>query len=151
VQRRELHVSPQPTWGKLIDELLGEIVEPTLIQPTFIRDYPIDISPLSKASPDDPQHVERFEIFVGGLEMGNAYSELNDPLVQRQRFEQQGLGATAGDEEAHPMDEDYILALMHGMPPTGGLGVGVDRLTMLLSDQNSIREVILFPHMRSGD
>jgi len=151
VQHRGLHVSPQPTWGKLIDELLGEIVEPTLIQPTFIKDYPIDISPLSKASPHDPQHVERFEIFVGGLEIGNAYSELNDPLVQRERFEQQGLGATAGDEEAHPMDEDYILALMHGMPPTGGLGVGVDRLTMLLSDQNSIREVILFPHMRGGD
>jgi len=151
VQRRGLHVSPQPTWGKLIDELLGEIVEPTLVQPTFIQDYPIDISPLSKALPDDPQHVERFEIFVGGLEMGNAYSELNDPLAQRERFEQQGLGAKAGDEEAHPMDEDYILALMHGMPPTGGLGVGVDRLTMLLTDQTSIREVILFPPMRSAD
>lgn len=151
VQRRGLHVSPQPTWGKLIDELLGEIVEPTLIQPTFIKDYPIDISPLAKASPDDAQHVERFEIFVGGLETGNAYSELNDPLVQRERFEQQGLGAKAGDEEAHPMDEDYVLALMHGMPPTGGLGVGVDRLTMLLTDQTSIREVILFPHMRSDD
>jgi lysyl-tRNA synthetase class 2 len=151
VQRRGLNVSPQPTWGKLIDELLGEIVEPTLIQPTFIKDYPIDISPLSKAMPDDPQHVERFEIFVGGLETGNAYSELNDPLVQRERFEEQGLGAKAGDEEAHPMDEDYVLALMHGMPPTGGLGIGVDRLTMLLTDQTSIREVILFPHMRSED
>lgn len=151
VQRRRLPVSPQPTWGKLIDELLGEMVEPTLIQPTFIKDYPLDISPLAKAAPQDPQHVERFEIFVGGLESGNAYSELNDPLVQRERFEQQGLGAKAGDEEAHPMDEDYILALMHGMPPTGGLGVGVDRLTMLLTDQTSIREVILFPHMRSED
>ncbi len=151
VRRRELDVSPQLTWGKLIDELLGEIVEPTLIQPTFIKDYPIDISPLSKASPDDPQHVERFEIFIGGMETGNAYSELNDPLVQRERFEQQGLGAQAGDDEAHPMDEDYILALMHGMPPTGGLGVGVDRLTMLLTDQTSIREVILFPLMRSHE
>ena len=151
VHKRGLGVSPQPTWGKLIDELLGEIVEPTLIQPTFIKDYPIDISPLAKGAPDDPQHVERFEIFVGGLETGNAYSELNDPLVQRERFEQQGLGAKAGDEEAHPMDEDYILALMHGMPPTGGLGIGVDRLTMLLTDQTSIREVILFPHMRSHD
>jgi lysyl-tRNA synthetase class 2 len=148
VRRRQLNVSPQPTWGKLIDELLGEMVEPILVQPTFIKDYPIDISPLAKASPGMPGHVERFEIFVGGLETGNAYSELNDPLVQRQRFEQQGLGAEAGDEEAHPMDEDYILALMHGMPPTGGLGVGVDRLTMLLTDQTSIREVILFPHMR---
>jgi len=151
VQRRRLNISPQPTWGKLIDELLGEIVEPTLIQPTFIKDYPIDISPLAKASPDNPRHVERFEIFVGGLETGNAYSELNDPLVQRERFEQQGLGAKAGDDEAHPMDEDYVLALMHGMPPTGGLGVGVDRLTMLLTDQTSIREVILFPHMRGED
>jgi lysyl-tRNA synthetase class 2 len=151
VQRRGLNVSSQPTWGKLIDELLGEIVEPTLVQPTFIKDYPVDISPLAKASPYDPQHVERFEIFVGGLETGNAYSELNDPLVQRERFEQQGLGAKAGDEEAHPMDEDYVLALMHGMPPTGGLGVGVDRLTMLFTDQTSIREVILFPHMRSEE
>ena len=151
VQRRGLEVSPQPTWGKLIEELLGEIVEPTLIQPTFIKDYPLDISPLAKASADDPQHVERFEIFIGGLETGNAYSELNDPLVQRERFEQQRLVAKAGDEEAHPMDEDYILALMHGMPPTGGLGIGVDRLTMLLTDQTSIREVILFPHMRSKE
>jgi lysyl-tRNA synthetase class 2 len=151
VRRRELDVSPQPTWGKLIDELLGEIVEPTLIQPTFIKNYPIDISPLAKPAPDDPQHVERFEIFVGGLETGNAYSELNDPLLQRERFEQQGVGAQAGDEEAHPMDEDYVMALMHGMPPTGGLGIGVDRLTMILTDQTSIREVILFPHMRSRD
>jgi len=151
IRRRELDVSPQPTWGRLIDELLGEMVEPTLTQPTFIKDYPTDISPLAKASPDDPHHVERFEIFIGGLESGNAYSELNDPLVQRERFEQQGLGAAAGDEEAHPMDEDYVLALMHGMPPTGGLGIGVDRLTMLLTDQTSIREVILFPHMRSKD
>jgi lysyl-tRNA synthetase class 2 len=151
VQRRRLNVTPQPTWGKLIDELLSETVEPTLIQPTFIKDYPIDISPLAKASPEDPRHVERFEIFMGGLEMGNAYSELNDPLVQRERFEQQGQGAQAGDYEAHPMDEDYILALMHGMPPTGGLGIGVDRLTMLLTDQTSIREVILFPHMRAEE
>ena len=126
-------------------------MEPTLIQPTFIKDYPIDISPLAKAVPGDPNHVERFEIFVGGVETGNAYSELNDPLVQRERFEQQGRSAKAGDEEAHPMDEDYVLALMHGMPPTGGLGIGVDRLTMLLTDQTSIREVILFPHLRGRE
>lgn len=151
VRRRGLDVSPQPTWGKLIDELLGEIVEPTLIQPTFIKDYPVDISPLAKSSPDDPTHVERFELFIGGLETGNAYSELNDPLVQRERFEQQGQIARAGDVEAHPMDEDYLLALMHGMPPTGGLGIGVDRLTMLFTDQISIREVILFPHLRSRE
>ncbi|MGQ9500886.1 MAG: lysine--tRNA ligase [Anaerolineae bacterium] len=151
VRRRGLDVSPQPTWGKLIDELLGEIVEPTLIQPTFIKDYPVDISPLAKSLPDDPTHVERFELFIGGLETGNAYSELNDPLVQRERFEQQGQIARAGDAEAHPMDEDYLLALMHGMPPTGGLGIGVDRLTMLFTDQTSIREVILFPHLRSRE
>lgn len=151
VTRRGLDISPQPTWGKLIDELLSETVEPTLIQPTFIKDYPVDISPLAKASPDDPTHVERFELFIGGLESGNAYSELNDPLTQRERFVQQGAVARAGDVEAHPMDEDYVLALMHGMPPTGGLGVGVDRLTMLMTDQTSIREVILFPHMRSRD
>jgi lysyl-tRNA synthetase class 2 len=151
VQRRDLDVSPQPTWGKLVEELLGTIVEPTLTQPTFIKDYPIDISPLAKAMPDDPLHVERFEIFLGGMETGNAYSELNDPLAQRERFEQQGVGAQAGDVEAHPMDEDYILALMHGMPPTGGLGIGIDRLTMLLTDQTSIREVILFPHLRVED
>ena len=151
VRRRGLDVSPQPTWGKMIDELLGEIVEPTLIQPTFIKDYPVDISPLAKSSPDDPTHVERFELFIGGLETGNAYSELNDPLVQRERFEQQGEIARAGDAEAHPMDEDYLLALLHGMPPTGGLGIGVDRLTMLFTNQISIREVILFPHMRSKE
>ncbi len=151
VERRGLGLSPQPTWGKLVDELLGEIVEPKLIQPTFIKDYPVDISPLAKAVPGDPTHVERFEIFVGGIETGNAYSELNDPLAQRERFEQQGRSAKAGDEEAHPMDEDYVLALMHGMPPTGGLGIGVDRLTMLFTDQTSIREVILFPHMRSRE
>jgi lysyl-tRNA synthetase class 2 len=151
VRRRGLDVSPEPTWGKLIDELLGEVVEPTLIQPTFIKDYPIDISPLAKASPQDPTHVERFEIFMGNLECGNAYSELNDPLTQRERFEQQGLGAAAGDEEAHPMDEDYVMALMHGMPPTGGLGIGIDRLAMLMTDQISIREVILFPHLRAKD
>ena len=111
----------------------------------------MDISPLSKAVPGDPDHVERFEIFFGGFEAGNAYSELNDPVVQRERFEQQGRGAKAGDEEAHPMDEDYVLALMHGMPPTGGLGIGIDRLTMLLTDQTSIREVILFPHLRGRE
>ena len=149
--RRGINVSPQPTWGRLIDELLSEKVEPSLMQPTFIKDYPVDISPLAKASPDDPTHVERFEMFIGGLESGNAYSELNDPLAQRERFERQRLGAMAGDEEAHPMDEDYVLALMHGMPPTGGLGIGVDRLTMLFTDQTSIREVILFPHMRSRE
>ncbi len=147
-QRRQLEVSPQPTWGKLVDELLGEYVEPTIVNPTFIHTFPLDISPLSKQNPADPRMVERFEAFIVGIEVGNAYSELNDPLTQRQRFVEQQAG---GDEEAHVMDDDYVLALMHGMPPTGGLGIGIDRVVMLLTDQQSIREVILFPHMRARE
>ncbi len=147
-QRRKLDVSPQANWGKLVGELLGEYVEPTLIQPTFVHTFPLDISPLSKQNPEDPRMVERFEAFVAGMEVGNAYSELNDPILQRQRFLDQQKD---GDEEAHTMDEDYVMALMQGMPPTGGLGIGVDRLTMLLTDQQSIREVILFPHMRARE
>jgi lysyl-tRNA synthetase class 2 len=150
-QKLKLNVSPQPTWGKLVDELLGEYVEPTIISPTFIHTYPLDISPLAKQNPDDPRVVERFEIFVAGMEMGNAYSELNDPVTQRQRFLEQQQGSDAGDDEAHLMDDDYVMALMQGMPPTGGLGIGIDRLTMLLTDQQSIREVILFPHMRTKE
>jgi lysyl-tRNA synthetase class 2 len=128
-----------------VGELLSEYVEPTIVNPTFIHTFPLDISPLSKQSPDDPRMVERFEAFVTGMEIANAYSELNDPVIQRQRFLEQ---QKAGDEESHQMDDDYVMALMQGMPPTGGLGLGVDRLTMLLTDQQSIREVILFPHMR---
>ena len=147
-QRLKLDVSPQPTWGKLVEELLGEYVEPTIVNPTFIHTYPIDISPLAKQNPDDPRVVERFEVYVAGMEIGNAYSELNDPVLQRRRFiEQQQMG----DEEAHVVDDDYVIALMHGMPPTGGLGIGVDRVVMLLTDQPSIRDVILFPHMRARD
>ncbi|MCB0170474.1 MAG: lysine--tRNA ligase [Anaerolineae bacterium] len=147
-QRRNLKVTPQPSWGKLVDELLGEYVEPTIVNPTFIHTFPLDISPLAKQSPTDPRVVERFEAFVVGMEIGNAYSELNDPVAQRQRFlEQQQIA----DAESHAMDEDYVLALMQGMPPTGGLGIGVDRVVMLLTDQQSIREVILFPHMRSKE
>ena len=144
-QSLKLDVSPQPTWGKLVDELLGEYVQPDIVNPTFIHTFPLDISPLSKQSPDDPRVVERFEVFVAGMEVGNAYSELNDPLLQRQRFLDQ---QQTDDEEAHQVDDDYVIALMHGMPPTGGLGIGVDRIVMLLTDQQSIREVILFPHMR---
>lgn len=144
-QRLKLNVSPQPNWGKLVGELLGEYVEPTIVNPTFIHTFPLDISPLSKQQPDDPRMVERFEAFVVGMEIANAYSELNDPIIQRQRFLEQQKDA---DEEAHVMDDDYIMALMQGMPPTGGLGMGVDRLTMLLTNQQSIREVILFPQMR---
>jgi len=144
-QRRNLEVSPQTSWGKLVDELLGEYLEPTIVNPTFIHTFPLDISPLSKQSPDDPRVVERFEAFVAGMEIANAYSELNDPVVQRQRFLEQQAD---GDEEAHVVDDDYVMALMQGMPPTGGLGVGMDRVTMLLTNQQSIREVILFPQMR---
>jgi lysyl-tRNA synthetase class 2 len=150
-QKLKLEVSPQPTWGKLVDELLGEYIEPTIVNPTFIHTYPLDISPLAKQSPADPRVVERFEVFVAGMEMGNAYSELNDPIAQYQRFLDQRQGSEAGDDEAHAMDEDYIMALMHGLPPTGGLGIGIDRLVMLLTDQQSIREVILFPHMRARE
>lgn len=147
-QSAGLKVAPQPTWGKLVDELFGEFVEPALIQPTFVHTYPVDISPLSKQSPDNPRVVERFEAVVANMEIGNAYSELNDPLLQRERFESQRTQHQAGDEEAHPIDEDYVTALMYGMPPTGGLGIGVDRLVMLLTNQDSIREVILFPAMK---
>jgi lysyl-tRNA synthetase class 2 len=144
--KRGLEVSPQSSWGKLVDELLGEYLEPTIVNPTFIHTFPVDISPLSKQNPDDPRVVERFEAFVAGMEIANAYSELNDPIVQRQRFLEQQQTA---DEEAHQVDDDYVYALMQGMPPTGGLGVGVDRVVMLLTDQQSIREVILFPQMRA--
>ncbi len=144
-QRRNLELSPQTSWGKLVDELLGEYVEPTIVDPTFIHTFPLDISPLSKQNPDDPRVVERFEVFIAGMEVGNAYSELNDPITQRQRFLEQ---QAAGDEEAHVVDDDYVIALMQGMPPTGGLGIGVDRVVMLFTDQQSIREVILFPQLR---
>jgi len=148
-QDQSLTVSPQPSWGKLVDALFGEYVEPKLIQPTFVMDYPREISPLAKNKPGDPDWVERFEFFIAGMESGNAFSELNDPLEQRARFAEQRRAAEAGDEEAHPMDEDFITALEHGMPPTGGLGFGIDRMAMLFTNQTSIREVILFPQLRT--
>lgn len=135
-------------WGKLIDGLLGDFVEPKLIQPTFILDYPRDISPLAKGVDGDPRHVERFEFFIGGMEMGNAFTELNDPLEQRKRFEELNELFGLSDEERNPVDEDYIRAMRYGMPPNGGFGMGVDRLTMLLTDHKAIREVLLFPHLR---
>jgi lysyl-tRNA synthetase, class II len=138
------------TRGKILDELLTLHVEPRLVQPTFLVDYPTDFpgSTLAKAKPDNPHEVERFEAFAGGMEIANAFSELNDARVQRERFLQQVRARESGDEEAQPFDEDFLLALEHGMPPTGGLGVGIDRVAMLMTDRHSIREVILFPQLR---
>ena len=135
--------------GKLIDSLFGTHVEPNLIQPTFITDYPVEISPLAKKHADDPTTVERFEYFIGGMEMGNAFTELNDPIDQRERFVELRSAMAGADENVHPLDEDFLTALSYGMPPTGGFGTGIDRLTMLFTNQQSIREVILFPHLRT--
>jgi len=142
---------PKATRGKLIDYLISAYVEPELIQPTFLIDYPVEISPLAKKKPGDPNTVERFEGFIGGMEICNAFTELNDPIDQEERFIAQRRAYEAGDEEAHQMDEDFLLALRYGMPPTGGFGMGIDRLTMLFTGQSSIREVILFPHLRPKD
>ncbi len=137
--------------GKVIYHLFEAIVEPNLIQPTIIYDYPTEVSPLSKAKPDDPAHVERFEFFAGGFELGNAFSELNDPIEQQKRFEEQLAQRASGDDEAHQMDEDYVRALAYGLPPTAGEGIGIDRLVMLLTGSKSIRDVILFPLMRNRE
>jgi len=142
---------PGASWGKLVDGLLGDFVEPNLIQPTFITQYPRDISPLAKGIPGDPLHVERFEYFVAGMEMGNAFTELNDPQEQQRRFAALQEMYAKDDEERNPIDEDYLRAMRYGMPPNGGFGTGVDRLTMLLTDQPTIREVLLFPHLRERD
>jgi lysyl-tRNA synthetase class 2 len=137
--------------GKSVYNLFEAVVEPFLIQPTIIYDYPTIVSPLSKQKPDDPDHVERFEFFAGGFELGNAFSELNDPVEQHKRFSQQLTERDRGDDEAHQMDEDYVRALAYGLPPTGGEGLGVDRLVMLLTGSKSIRDVILFPLMRNKE
>jgi lysyl-tRNA synthetase class 2 len=139
------------SWGKLVDPTLINYVESHLIQPTFLYDYPVEVSPLAKKKPGEPGVVERFEFFIGGVELGNAFSEINDPLDQRERFLATSRALASGDEEAHPLDEDYVHALSYGMPPTGGFGIGIDRLTMLLTDQDSLREVILFPHLRARE
>ena len=131
-----------------LDALFSAHVEPRLVRPTLVVDYPRELSPLAKRSAADPRLVERFEPFVAGMEIGNAFSELNDPADQRGRFEEQRALHAAGDEEAHPLDEDFLLAMEHGMPPTGGLGIGIDRLVIVLTDAQHIREVLLFPFMR---
>ena len=151
IRARGLAAKPDATWGYLIDKALLGAVEPTLTQPTFITDYPRDISPLAKTKPGDSTHVERFEFFIAGMEMGNAFTELNDPFDQEQRFLEMSQLYAPEDEEGHPMDEDYLRAMRYGMPPSGGFGMGIDRLVMLLTDSPTIREVILFPLLRSRE
>ncbi len=146
--RSGLECQKTESWGKLLNRLFDHVAEEHLIEPTFIYDFPAELSPLSKTRDDDSRFAERFELFIGGLEIANAYSELNDPVEQGQRFEDQAEARSRGDQEAHGMDEDYLQALRYGMPPTAGEGIGIDRLTMLLTDSQSIREVILFPHLR---
>jgi lysyl-tRNA synthetase class 2 len=147
---RKLHIDLHPGWGagRIATEIFERLHDGQLIPPTFVYDFPTEVSPLSKQKPDDPETVERFELYIGGFEVANAFSELNDPSEQRRRFEAQLAGRAAGDLEAHVMDEDYIRALEYGLPPTGGEGVGIDRLVMLLTNSPSIRDVILFPLMR---
>jgi lysyl-tRNA synthetase, class II len=148
MRARGLAVPEDDTWPQLVDELLSKHVEPTLTEPTFLLDYPVELSPFAKRHRSDPSLVERFEAFMGGMEFANAFTELNDPDEQRRRFEEQRALAGAGDEEAQPYDEAFVQALESGMPPTGGIGIGIDRLVMAFTGTHSIREVVLFPAMR---
>ena len=147
-ERLGLPMEKESTIGGIVDKIHERFLQPNLIQPTFITDYPVDLSPLAKKDPDNPTLTRRFEPYIAALECGNAFSEINDPLDQRERFEAQARMRAAGDEETHPMDEDFLRALEYGMPPTGGLGVGIDRMVMLFTDSSSIRDVILFPQMK---
>jgi lysyl-tRNA synthetase class 2 len=146
--RLGLPVAPATSAGHITAHIFEALCEDELIQPTFVYDFPTEVSPLAKQKPDDPDTVERFELYIAGVEVANAFSELNDPAEQQRRFEQQLRRRAGGDEEAHAMDEDYVRALEFGMPPAAGEGIGIDRLVMLLTDSHSIRDVILFPLMR---
>ena len=148
MRKKNIEVDPQKDRGRLIDELIATFIEPNLIQPTFLLDYPVEMSPLAKKKPDNERLVERFEAFAGGMEIANAFTELNDPIEQRQRFLQQQKERQTEGEMVETVDNDFLLALEYGMPPTGGLGVGIDRLVMLLTGQPSIRQVILFPQLK---
>lgn len=146
---RNKNLAPNQAWGKLVEHLLGEYVEPHLIQPTFIIDYPLDISPFAKRVSYDDMHVERFEFYINGMEFGNAFTELNDPRDQEQRFIEMSKTFKEGDDDETPTDEDYLRAMRYGMPPMGGFGMGMDRLIMILTNQRNIRDVLLFPHLRA--
>ena len=148
---RGVDTTHDKTWAQLVDHALSHFVEPNLIQPTILHDYPIELSPFARTTDDDPRVVERFEYFVGGMELGNAYTELNDAEEQAERFRMQQAEREAGDVTAEEGDPDYVEALSYGMPPTGGLGLGIDRLAMVMTGRETIRDVILFPALRERD